>query len=264
MYAQVTLILALFVVSAGSGLPLVTQSTTGAGPRDQVLGGNVISTDLALQVTWDSEAEQLPGIPGWQPVSFRVFESDGDVYAYAELRNVTDEYAKSPTLNVEVFQDDFSYGTFTFMWGAEVPWAKPHGSAFYQTTRFFDSSLGVADWNGMVLSLTDEYIDHFDGLTSEGLVVEGRRLLNETELDIPPVYVGTFVRDSQGIYSGSCEGPRTGARTPAGGSVRLSDEADPDYIPGCIYSNTGKRGSEELGVGGPYSSEYLIIGFDQN
>lgn len=212
------------------------------------------------QLLWNDDAEALPTIEGggdfWVPASLRYVEVPDDFYTFTELRNDSDEDALAPVLVFELFIEGQSYGTEEVY--PDNYWVPAGQSAFYHSLHFYGMSLALEDWDEEVLSVRGSTSYTVDEVDTSSVRVEGDRLFNDGELPLGEVYFQSIIRDSDGIYTASCSGPYTGATTPPGRSVKLSDPLDEEYVPECGFTRVGQQSSESLGIGAPYTTEYVI------
>lgn len=228
-----------------------------AGASGLLATGDVTRTESTTRVLWGADAEPLSGVAGFVPVSFTFLDDDahGHPYVFIELKNVSGNATFAPHLEVDLLREDFSFGE---QWvPSSKNWIEVGGSAYYQEMEFYSGALGNSDWNGLEMILSAPVVRE----SAEGIRVEGERLFNDRAEVLPPTLLTAAMFDSNGVFIGSCIGPETGANTPPGGSLQLSLPADPTYDPFCGFSEAGKLGSIDLGVGGPFITEYWVMMF---
>lgn len=256
-----------FVIGAAASAALISlgvskAQTPEASVDPRMWGGAVVRSDNTTRITWTQDEPELPGFPSWVPISLTTYSaSDGDTYLFAELRNATGAPALAPRLYIEAFQGDFSFGVHEQL--SDTPWVDVNSTAFYYGLDFFGGSLANSDWDGISLSVAQETFRTLADYDMSGLEIQEGRLINHRTTPVPPVFMSVFVRDKAGIFCGGCASMGTGANTPPnGGSVKLGDPANPNYVPGCGFSEAGMRASTSVGVGAPFKSEYRLVAFD--
>lgn len=246
------------VVALCISLVLALQSV-GAEGTVVAGGAEVTTSDSAYQLLWPQSMQPLDDGSGagavWQPVSLRFVITD-DMNVHAEIRNVSETPATAPDLNITLLVDGQSLGTETV--GSANEFVPPGRSAYYQTLNVFGGSLFVGDWDDVQLSLTPETYFVPDPDQYASLSIEGEKITNNGPETLGEVSFIEVIRDANGIFTSLCQGPSTGANILPGRSVRargLDDTSDPG---GCGFSYTGMPASESLGIGGPFTAEYVI------
>jgi hypothetical protein len=176
---------------------------------------------------------------------------------FVELRNISGQATHAPNIAIELYQGDFGFGGQRL--DREKPWIEPGDSAFYEAADVYANSVGNQDWDGVTMLTGGDP----DLVSTEGVQFDRDRLYNDRSTPLPPTQLGVAVFDRNDMFVGTCGGPRTGANTPPGGSLRLSEPADPETAEGCQFTlPVGQHASTELGAGEPFRIEYFVEGFD--
>lgn len=231
-------------------------------PESGIVGPDPEVTEVsgARQLRWGQDALPVPESEAtgaaWVPMSVRYVEYEDEMYIFVELRNASGSDAAAPILISELSIEGDSYGQEELY--PDNGWVPAGASAFYFTSSFYGGSLAVGDWDAEAFTVRPNPYSSVVPFDSSLIRIEGERLFNDGDTPLGEVYFTAIIRDDGGIFTAGCMGPYTGALTPPRRSVKLSSSLDETEVPSCGFSAAGDAGSEALGHGAPYRTEYVI------
>ncbi len=195
-------------------------------------------------------------ISSWVPVSVRYAMSNQHLFVLAELRNDSDQPQVSPVLSLELLSGGMGYG-LQDVYPANA-WTPAGGTSFFQNGSLYSGSVAMRGWDAEVWSLnTMEYFSMEEQDPSR-FRINGNTLVNETDAVIGTVVFADVVRDADGIFCGSCEGPFTGANMLPGKSVKIVGDLGSKTIGDCGFSEAGMAAAKELGHSGTFTHKYIV------
>jgi hypothetical protein len=158
--------------------------------------------------------------PIWDAVSLRLMMTSDSMALQAEFRNTSGIPQAAPELNMTLLTEGQSLGTENY--SPENEWAAAGSSVYYQWCCVLGGSLFVGDWDDVQLWLAPPYFGPPNMAAYENLSIDmsKERLTNNGVDTLGEVSFAAILRDSAGIFTGSCFGPYTGANLLPGKSVR--------------------------------------------
>lgn len=192
----------------------------------------------------------------WVPVSVRYAMSGENLFVLAEMRNDSNEPQVSPILSLELLSGGLGYGAQD-VYPANA-WTPAGGTSFFQNGSLYGGSVPMKGWDAEVWSLnTAEYFS-MEEQDPSLFRINGNTLVNETDAVIGMVVFADVVRDADGIFCGSCDGPYTGANMLPGKSVKIVGDLGSKMTGDCGFSEAGKAAAKELGHGSTFSHKYIV------
>ncbi len=232
------------------------QTPVATSVRSKTIENTSGTASEMLFATNTAPLESIDGVSGvWVPVSIRYVYADS-LYVFAELRNDSDTAQLSPRLNIELSTGGTSFGITTI--AAENAWSPAGSSVFYKALNVFGGSLEIGDWDTQVLTLSAETYNDVETQDTENIRVQDGRVFNDGTTLIGPISWQEIIRDGDGIFTATCQGPAAGANIPPSKSVKVVGGFKKDHVGGCGFAAVGMPAAIALGHADTFTSDYVI------
>lgn len=260
---MVVRVLAVLLVCLGSvAMPVARRAQTPVPARTETVTHRA---DLALETLYadtSPEAVADDGVAhGWIPVSTRYVRTDDGLTVLLELHNATGTDQLAPSVEIELLVAGNSYGRHRP--SRMNLWVPVGASAFYAASNVYKGSLVLGDWDAEIIHVEANVKQDLAYQSPVGLDFSEERVTNTRATDVGPISFTGIVRDSDGIYAGSCKQSFTGANIPVGRSVKLSYSLTDGRRITCGFTDAGEIAIGVLGHDGPTTQTLILAAISE-